>query len=191
MQSEILLNTLSKGVTDIQDTIKIHFEKLSFEQLNWKENSETWSIAECLEHLNIYANYYLQAIEKQIKKASKNQQNASMEATSTWFGRYSINSIAPSNTKKIKTMKHLNPSNSKIEGHVLKRFLKHQEKLQLLLKDAKTVNINKLKIPVEFFKLLKINLGDCFQFLIAHEQRHLNQALNVKRKVVENQKLRV
>jgi len=191
MQSEILLNRLSKNVVEIQDKARNEFQKLSTEQLNWKENSETWSIAECLEHLNIYAKYYLHTIEKQINNAPKDSAFADLEVKSTWFGRYSINTISPSNTKKIKTMKHLNPSNSRVESGVLKRFLDHQDKLQKLLEIAKTVNLNKLKIPVEFFKLLKINLGDCFQFLIAHEQRHLNQALNVKVKVLENQQVGV
>ena len=189
MQSEILLNRLSDNVTEIQSTARKQFEKLSSEQLNWKENQDTWSIAECLEHLNIYANYYLPVIEKQIKKAKKDKSFAGLEAKSTWFGRYSINSISPSNTKKIKTLKHLNPSNSTVEDDVLKRFMDHQEKLKFLITEANILNINKLKIPVEFFKLLKINLGDCFQFLIAHEQRHLNQAKIVKDKMVENEQL--
>ena len=80
---------------------------------------------------------------------------------------------------------------SKIEGDVLKTFFDNQTKLVFLLEEAQNVNLNKLKIPVEFFKLLKINLGDCFQFLIAHEQRHVNQAIKVKEKMTEIQKIGV
>ena len=191
MQSEILLSNLSKDVSDIQNKVKNQFEELSLESLNWKENNGSWSIAECLEHLNIYSAYYLPAIENQIQKASKSKENLLQQTKSTWFGKFSIKSIHPDNVKKQKTLKHLDPSKSKIEGDVLKTFFDNQTKLVFLLEEAQNVNLNKLKIPVEFFKLLKINLGDCFQFLIAHEQRHVNQAIKVKEKMTENQKIGV
>ena len=45
MQSDILLNNLSKDVSIIQEKIQKEFSELSLEQLNWKENNESWSIA--------------------------------------------------------------------------------------------------------------------------------------------------
>ena len=189
MRSEILLRNLLSDLSQIQKTVDLNFKDLSHEQLNWKENQNNWSIAECLEHLNIYAAYYLPTIERLIAKAKKDIAYSKLEAKSNWFGKYSINSIAPSNAKKIKTMKHLDPSRSKIEGDVLERFLVFQNQFKALLKRAHEVNLNKVKVPVEFFKLLKINLGDCFQFLLAHEQRHINQALNVKKTMEQTAKV--
>ena len=189
MQSEILLKNLTNDVSVIQDEIHTQLKGLSSEQLNWKENDDRWSIAECLEHLNIYAAYYLPTIEKRIEMVKKNVANGKIEAKSTWFGNFSIKLIHPDNIKKQKTMKHLNPSRSIIEGGVIERFLNHQAKLQVLLVAAKMVDINNIKIPVEFFKLLKINLGDCFQFLIAHERRHIIQVINVKSKVIAKEQI--
>ena len=122
MRSEILLENLNTDLRQIQQTVQSQFGELNQEQLNWKENSNTWSIAECLEHLNIYAAYYLPTIERLMEKAKKDIGFAKLEAKSNWFGKYSINSIAPTNTKKIKTMKHLDPSRSKIEVRVIKVY---------------------------------------------------------------------
>lgn len=189
MQSEILLNSLSKNVTEIQQIVHNQFENLSSDLLNRKENHDSWSIAECLEHLNIYARYYLPVIEKQLKTAPKNKENASRETKPTWLGNYSVNSIDPSNVKKQKTLKHLNPTNSKIEADVVNRFLNHQEKLLTLINQARLANLNELKVPVEFFRLLKINLGDCFRFLIAHERRHIQQAINAKNRALGTERV--
>ncbi len=189
MQSEMLLNNLSKEVETIQNDVLNQFEKIPLEILNWKENAESWSIAECLEHLNIYSAYYLPAIEMQINQARKDSENLKREAKSTWFGKFSIKSIDPANVKKQKTLKHLNPSNSQLEANVVKRFQDNQTKLLKLLKEAKSINLNKVKIPVEFFKLVKINAGDCFQFLIAHEKRHIIQATNAKNKALEKERM--
>ncbi|MBA4055707.1 MAG: DinB family protein, partial [Marivirga sp.] len=38
--------------------------------------------------------------------------------------------------------------------------------------------LNKSHVPVEFMKLLKMNLGDALTFVIVHEQRHISQAKN-------------
>ena len=40
------------------------FRQLTNEQLNYKSSPETWSILECIEHLNLYGNFYLPEIEQ-------------------------------------------------------------------------------------------------------------------------------
>ena len=37
---------------------------LSEEVLNFKESPKSWSVLECLEHLNLYGDFYLPEIEK-------------------------------------------------------------------------------------------------------------------------------
>ena len=40
------------------------FRSLPVTELNFKENPERWSILECIEHLNMYGDFYLPEIEK-------------------------------------------------------------------------------------------------------------------------------
>lgn len=59
-----------------QETVHIirEVEKLkSFDLyiLTWRENEQSWSILECLEHLNRYGDYYLSQIEEKIKNSNK------------------------------------------------------------------------------------------------------------------------
>ena len=147
--------------------------------LNWKETPKKWSILECLEHLNRYSIYYNAEIEKSILRAFKSD-NSGVEAKSTWLGNRFIKMMHPDNTAKQKTFARMNPASSALNQSTLDKFLQHQNELLRLLQKASDVNLNKTSIPVEFIKLLKMNLGDGLQFVIVHELRHINQAKRVK-----------
>lgn len=176
MKANLLLETLSHDVDNIIRIVETDFSDLPTDNLNWKENSQSWSILECIEHLNRYSRYYHSEIKKALNAAASIDNE---EATSTWLGNKFINMMSPKNLKKQKTLKHLNPSNSKLEVTVIAEFLQHQQTLKMLLQKTAKQSLNKTKVRVEFFKLLKINLGDAFQFLIAHEQRHMIQLQNI------------
>ena len=89
----------------------------------------------------------------------------------------------PSNLKKQKTFKKMNPANSKINREAINNFLRDQEKLRKLLTRAASININAKKVPVEFFRLLKMNIGEALEFVIVHEQRHVLQTHTIKLKI--------
>jgi hypothetical protein len=43
------------------------------------------------------------------------------------------------------------------------------------LNQSRNVNLNKVKIQISISNLIKLKLGDTFQFFINHIVRHLNQ----------------
>ena len=47
------------------------FRLLNLSQLNRQPAPQSWSILECLEHLNRYGNFYLPEIDRQIQKGAK------------------------------------------------------------------------------------------------------------------------
>ena len=176
MKSKTLLSSLRENVETIVVAVKTEFLFLEDSELNFKRSPESWSILECFEHLNRYNRFYNKEFEKAI--ANTRFSVPSEEATSTWIGKKFIRMMHPDTIKKSKTLKHMNPTGSLLSKGVLDEFLIHQSTLLTLLDDAKQVDLNKVKIPVEFLHLLKMNLGDALQFVIVHEQRHLLQARN-------------
>ena len=97
---------------------------------------------------------------------------------------YFVKMIAPSNEKPIKTMKHVDPKGSNLTFQVVEEFLGHQRKLLQILNVAKSKNLNPRKVRVEFLKLLRIKIGDGLRFVVAHEQRHLQQVLKTKKTAI-------
>lgn len=174
MKLSTLLSILSDNVRQIVATVENEFASLDDATLNFKHSPECWSILECVEHLNKYNRFYNREFEKAI--ANSRHRGAMNEARSTWLGRKFIRMMHPDTGKKSKTLKHMDPVNGDLDETVVDEFLEHQRKLLQILMEAHDLDLNKTKIPVEFFRLLKMNLGDALQFVIVHQQRHVIQA---------------
>jgi len=174
------IELLAKLRHDIHAIINVakEFELLPEAALNWKEHAEKWSILECLEHLNRYSLYYHVELKKAIARAAPSDKKH--EAKSTWMGKKFIDMMHPDNTKKHKTFARMNPIHGSLKKEVVERFLRNQEELLDIVAKASKIDLNKASIPVEFLKILRMNFGDALQFVVVHEQRHINQACTAR-----------
>lgn len=172
MQSEKLIQTLLDQTRQIINQA----EKLKLYDLNtltWKENEISWSILECLEHLNLYGDFYLPQIENKIKKSTT---ETDLEFKSGILGNYFAKSMLPKEKlNKMKTFKDKNPLNADLDRIVIDKFINQQIKLLDLLNQSRNVSLNKVKIQISISSLIKLKLGDTFQFFINHIIRHLKQ----------------
>jgi hypothetical protein len=179
MTTNDILEKLHKDVLAIIEAAR-EFESLPEAELNWREHPKKWSILDCLEHLNRYSNYYHTEIRKAIARGKQSSTKIDREVKSTWMGRKFIAMMHPDNTAKQKTFARMNPIKGTLRKEVIYKFLRNQQELADILEDASNVDLNKVSISVEFFKILRMNLGDALQFVVVHEQRHIKQATAVK-----------
>jgi len=172
MQSEKLVQSLIEQTRQIINQV----EKLNSYDLNyltWKEDEVSWSILECLEHLNLYGDFYLPQMENIINKSNT---KPDLEFKSGILGNYFAKIILPKEKlNKMKTFKDKNPLNAKLDKVVINRFIIQQTKLLDLLNHSRNVSLNKVKIQTSISILIKLKLGDTFRFLINHNIRHLSQ----------------
>ena len=164
--------------------INIHkaegFRKLSEKELNYKESSDQWSILECIEHLNIYGNFYNPEIKKSIEKTNT---VATEIFESGVIGNYFVNLITPKEKlNKMKTLKENNPLGSHLDRTVIERFITQQKGCLELIEKSKNVNLSKTKTAISISKLIKLRLGDTLRFITVHNERHLIQAENILKK---------
>ncbi|UON84749.1 DinB family protein [Dyadobacter chenwenxiniae] len=169
-----LLKTLEDRVEEhISETIAL-FQNRSNADLNNPSATGGWSIAQCLDHLNSYGDFYLPHIGKSL--SGSDDVNVS-EFTSSWFGAYFTKMMDPEPGKrKYKAMKGHIPASDLDAAKVVGEFLRQQELLMSYLRAARKKDLNKIKIPISISKLIRLRLGDVFQFLIAHNERHMQQA---------------
>lgn len=181
MQSEKLIQTLLEQTRQIINQA----EKLKSYDLNtltWKENEISWSVLECLEHLNLYGDFYLPQMESKIKNSST---KTDIEFKSGILGNYFAKSMLPKEKlNKMKTFKDKNPLNSNLKKTVIDRFITQQIKLLDLLNQSRNVSLNKVKIQTSISSLIKLKLGDTFQFLINHNIRHLKQIDRIQQTMI-------
>jgi hypothetical protein len=140
-----------------------------------------WSAAACLQHLNLYFNYYLPHIKKGLidKNLWKTHDTV---FKSSWLGNYFANAILPKENgeiSKMKATKTKQPSLDHIPENVLHSFIQNMEELKSIFSNADRYNINKKIVPVSFISFLKINIGDALRFVVYHNIRHIAQANRV------------
>ncbi|WP_242009229.1 DinB family protein [Robertkochia solimangrovi] len=153
------------------------FKALTDEQLNFRIHESSWSILECLEHLNRYGNFYIPEIRKQILN-SKSTPDKNFK--SGLLGGYFANSMLPKEKlNKMKTLASMNPIGSKLNHEVIDIFINQQKKILELLFLAKQVSLNKTRCSISIATWIKLKLGDIFSIVINHNLRHVVQAENV------------
>jgi hypothetical protein len=154
-----------------------NLKRLSPEELNWKSEPESWSVLECIEHLNLYGDFYLPEIENRINHS---QYAATSNFKSGWLGNYFAKSMLPrEKLNKMKTFKDKNPLGSQLDKATLERFIHQQKKTLDLLDKARKVSLSRTKTSVSISRWITLKLGDTFRVVIYHKQRHLVQAINV------------
>ncbi|MDR6968851.1 uncharacterized protein with ATP-grasp and redox domains [Flavobacterium arsenatis] len=172
VKSEILLSELvqiSQENINFAEVLKAKSDN----ELNWRATSTSWSILECLEHLNLYGDFYLPEIERVIQKAtSKNDPFFK----SGFLGNYFAESMLPKEKlNKMKTFKDKNPLNSNLSRNTIDRFINQQKKMLELLERSKSISLNKEKTQISITIWIRLKIGDTFRFVINHNIRHLKQ----------------
>lgn len=171
MRTEVLLQTLELQIKEAITTVEILKTK-DLDYLTWKPQEHSWNILECVEHLNLYGDFYLPEFELKIKSSHTIPE---ADFKSGWLGGYFAKRILPNPKSKMRTAKSKNPINKNLDKSVLERFIYQQERFLELLNLSKSISLSKTKINISISKWIKLRLGDGFMFYVNHILRHLHQ----------------
>ena len=184
MKSSELSDALKKDSLSINDILQEQFLNLSIDQLNWKPEIHSWSISECLEHIMLSGQFYIDEITKCFLRHKPENEPLNINFKPGLIGNYSAKSMKPRDSgeikNKMKTFSRMEPGKSGIDTKKLfVDFRKFQDDLILLIEKARYYNLNTLKIKSSIGRIIRFKLGDAFRFVVAHNQRHIQQAINV------------
>lgn len=155
------------------------FGSLTTEQLNWKPDAKTWSIAQNIEHLIIINQTYF-AILSKLKSGNYNLPFiARFNFMVTLLGKLILNSVNPDRKKKIKTFSIWEPSQSHINSDILEEFVRHQNELKHHIENSADLIKKETVISSPANKNIVYKLKTAFDIIVTHEQRHLEQAKEV------------
>jgi DinB superfamily len=144
--------------------------------LQKKPGTNQWSAAQCLQHLNVYSEYYIPEVRKAVINL---QQNPSVEFKSGWLGNYFTDLMKPNAqgnvSKKMKSPANAVPKESPDALYELERFIDFQHQLLEQLQNMKMTDLNQ-RLPISISKWIRLKLGDVLLFYVAHEKRHMLQA---------------
>ena len=181
--SKELIDELMKLNTHLSEVVSERIIPLDESQKNWKPSQDKWSILECFAHMNKIYSFYIPTIKLKIEK--KANLDPKEKFTSSHIGRTLYRSMqlnkANRPRRRLKSPRSFNPKVSPdlITGKDDRDFLSYQKQMEQLLKDTFQVNLRKIKIPLSLSKVVKIRLGDALLFVVYHNERHVQQALNI------------
>ena len=156
---------------------------LTMEQLNWRPDPSRWSIAECLEHLNMTARIYFPVLIQTINEARANGIVSHGPFRYSWLGNWFVRSAEPPPRLKFKTPRRFVPPPDLPMTEVWPGFLRFQERLVELISRANGVDLVRVKIQLPSTSFIKLSLGQGLGLITAHERRHLWQARQVVEKM--------
>lgn len=146
--------------------------------LQWKPSPDRWSVAECIEHLNIANRHYVPEIARRIAAAPA----AEVDSYKTAFvGNYFATAMHPDRiSKRVKTPKMFNPASSTVDAEAaFETHLDHSRQIVDLLAQARQHDLGRIRITSALGNILRFRLGDALRLVVYHNQRHLLQARNV------------
>lgn len=182
MSHQEYLYTLEQQVEEQLKEVIAVFQNLPEDRLLQPDANGGWSMAECIEHLNAYGDFYLPRLQKALSNAPALQQPDRFKHS--LLSRYFIAMINPgASTKKYKAMKKYRPVGLTDPHAIVSRFIQQLEELLQLIMQAEQKNLMKVNVATTLSPLIKIPAGDAIQFVLMHNRRHLLQA----RKNLEHQ----
>jgi hypothetical protein len=169
------------------DAFRVEFERLSAEaealvaplseaQFNWQPAPGSWSVAECIEHLNVTARLYLPNLDEGIADAIRRGLYADGPFTYNWIGRLASGIMEPPAKFKVKAPKTFHPAPRRSRHDIMAAFRAYQVQYIDRLRQANGLDLARARVSSPAGRWLRIPLGSGFALMTAHERRHLWQA---------------
>lgn len=136
-----------------------------------------WSAIQILEHLNSYSRFYLPELEKAIQEARPGNGWYRPGLWGNYFVRLMQTEENGQPRRRMKAAKRHRPHFMADSKPVVDEFLHQQRRLLQLLAQAADRDWGSSYTKVSIASWLRLRLGDCLRFQVAHQQRHFHQLL--------------
>lgn len=167
-KAEQLFATLIDGVTDD-------------DAFNWSPNVQSWSIAMCIEHLNITANLNIKCMRPAIELAIRNNWTTSEKTYRRPIGgRIILMGLHSKRGWKLKAPAIFVPSSKRYsKDAVVTEFQSIQKTFRELLQKSDGLHLTRMRFRIPVSRFIRVNLDQAFDIQPTHQLRHLEQARRV------------
>lgn len=172
------ISEIQAEMRQVADDARAAFGRYSGEQLNWKPSPDSWSIAQCLEHI-IKTNHEFYPEFDLI--ASGNRKNTFWQSYSPFTGmagRFLVNAVK-TDSKKVKAPSKSIVPPSDLTADIVDRFAEHIEEVNLKLEKIGAADRQKTVVSSPFLSAMTYTLEDALTVLVEHSNRHMRQAKRV------------
>ncbi|MEJ7811341.1 MAG: DinB family protein [Gemmatimonadaceae bacterium] len=169
-----LRGLLDRSAEIVADTERLA-SSLSEEQLLWKPAPETWSVAQCFDHLITTNLHYFPGVRRAIDEGRARGRRARGAFRHSFLGAQLLKVVGPRVRARLRAPAIFKPSAAP-PPTIYRDFLLQQRTLDEMIRDADGLDLRRIKVASPVTRLLRFGLGDALEIMIAHEMRHLRQA---------------
>lgn len=173
MQQSELIDQLEEDLRHLLDQVRTELAGKPVEVLTRRADPLRWNTLETLAHLNAIWAAYLPGMERAIHKAKARSWTAQGPLRYTFLGRLALRRADPHSGKAYKSRKAYNFFQKPLDSDPVKAFIIHAEKMQRLLRQARSVDLNKTTVPVATSWFGTYTLGNLMAWLVLHAHKHL------------------
>ena len=183
MTTHELILELNSNTNKSLELVSHQIKGLSETQRSWKSDTNSWNINEIFSHLNAFSSYYNATFLYKFEVTKF--KTPTDEFISSPLGRSAWKSMKLGNAKNVKrkfnAIRTMNPkTNSELNTiNSIEDFEHNLTLLLTIITRSATVNIRKVKIPISFSKIVRLRLGDALLYVVYHNERHVQQAINL------------
>ncbi len=152
------------------------FGGLNGEQLNWKPDPNTWSVAQNIDHLIVINRTYYPVIASVRQGTYRLPFIARFGFMVNLLGKMILGSVQADRKRRMKTFPIWEPATSNIGAGILSRFEEEQLALKQLIAGCSDLLDKGTIISSPANKNIVYRLQTAFDIIVTHEQRHLAQA---------------
>jgi len=153
--------------------------QLDDEGVNWRPKSGAWSIAQCLDHLNITGQRYLSTMKTVVDQAAKSGPYSSSPGKRRFLARFFIWALEPPSRIKAKAPAAFAPGAELQLDALRQAHTQTHSDLRSLIEAADGVSLDQVKVLSPVSDKISFRIGEAFAVILAHERRHLAQAEQV------------
>ncbi|HEY6360943.1 MAG TPA: DinB family protein [Vicinamibacterales bacterium] len=152
---------------------------LSDTQLHWRSAPDSWSVAQCIEHLNVTARLYLPFLDEAIANAIRRGLYGPGPFRYNWIGRLVVFSQGPPPRFRTRAPATFEPTAERPRKEIMAAFRAYQVQYIDRLRQANGIDLARARVRSPSPYRVRMPLGSGFAFAAAHGRRHLWQARQV------------
>jgi hypothetical protein len=153
---------------------------LSDDQVNWTPEPGRWSIAQCIDHLNITNLNMITSIDGAIKRGRAAGVLHDGPYVYGFLSRWFMQLMQPPVKRKFKAPAKFQPAPRKSLAELLTVWERTHDRYSGLLREANGLDLAGIKLSSPAIRWIKYPVGIAFWIAAGHDRRHLWQARQVR-----------
>src|SRR5215510_15453552 len=148
----------------------------------WRAREDSWSVAECLDHLATANRVYLSAMQKAALQAREQGRQRRSPAKPGLIGRWFVNYLEPPvKAFKTKAPRSIRPRKAPALGDAFDKFIASHHDVRTFLNRNANLDLAGVRFVNPFIPGVRFSLATGLHVIPAHERRHLWQAWRVRK----------